>query len=91
MGGIAGGVIFGLLAAWLIHVDGLTIGHGAVIGLLIGVLGTVGDLGESVIKRQVSAKDSSHLIPGHGGLLDRLDSVLVSFAIGYYYLIWFVT
>ena len=91
VGGIAGGVIFGLLAAWLIHVDGLTIGHGAVIGLLSGGLGTVGDLGESVIKRQVSAKDSSHLIPGHGGLLDRLDSVLVSFAIGYYYLIWFVT
>ncbi|WP_119065212.1 phosphatidate cytidylyltransferase [Aggregatilinea lenta] len=90
-GSVGGGLLFGLLAAWALHVDGLTAGHGAMIGLLIGVLGTVGDLGESVMKRQVGAKDSSRLIPGHGGLLDRLDSVLVSFAIGYYYLIWFVT
>uniref|UniRef100_UPI002BE998C8 phosphatidate cytidylyltransferase n=1 Tax=Aggregatilinea sp. TaxID=2806333 RepID=UPI002BE998C8 len=90
-GSVAGGLLFGLVAAWLLDIHGLTMGHGALIGLLIGVLGTVGDLAESVIKRQVSAKDSSHLIPGHGGLLDRLDSVLISFAIGYYYLIWFVT
>lgn len=91
IGGIVGGVLFGALAAALLSVDRLTVPHGAMLGLLIGVMGTVGDLAESVIKRQVGAKDSSHLIPGHGGLLDRLDSVLVSAAIGYYYLSWFVT
>jgi phosphatidate cytidylyltransferase len=81
--------VFGALGG-LPHSDVLNYVHGAIIGLLIGTLGTVGDLAISTLKRQVGAKDSSHLIPGHGGILDRTDSVLVSAAIGYYYLIWFV-
>lgn len=92
--GYAGGVIFGLLSGAAIGAlsptGPLTWGHGALLGLLIGVLGVVGDLGISAIKRQVGAKDSSNLIPGHGGILDRTDSVLVAAALGYYYLIWFV-
>jgi len=89
-GSVVGGAIFGALAGGLPDTDVLTWGHGALIGLLIGALGTVGDLAISAIKRQVGAKDSSHLIPGHGGILDRTDSVLVSVAVGYYYLVWFV-
>lgn len=89
-GSVIGGPLFGALVGGLVPDSPLGWGHGAALGLLIGVLGTVGDLGISAIKRQVGAKDSSHLIPGHGGILDRLDSVLVSAAVGYYYLIWLV-
>ncbi len=46
--------------------------------------------GDLLFKRQVGAKDASHLIPGHGGFMDRLDSVLVALALARYYLLWFV-
>jgi phosphatidate cytidylyltransferase len=62
---------------------------GAAIGLLVGLISPVGDLGMSTLKRMVGAKDSSNLLPGHGGVLDRIDSVLVGVTIGYYYVIWF--
>lgn len=90
IGSVIGGLVFGALAGGLPDSDVMNWGHGAMIGLLIGALGTAGDLGISAIKRQVGAKDSSHLIPGHGGILDRTDSVLVAATIGYYYLTWFV-
>jgi phosphatidate cytidylyltransferase len=62
---------------------------GAFIGLLVGLVSPVGDLGMSTLKRMIGAKDFSNVLPGHGGVLDRIDSVLVGATISYYYIVWF--
>ena len=64
--------------------------HGLIVGLLAAIVGPFGDLAISMIKRDVNAKDSSQIIPGHGGLLDRTDSLMFIVATTYYYAIWFV-
>ncbi len=63
-------------------------GPGALLGLLIGSLGTLGDLSISVLKRRAGVKDSGNLFPGHGGVLDRLDSLLWSGMLAYLYAHW---
>ncbi len=62
--------------------------HVIILGLLISVAGQVGDLAESLIKRQTHVKDSSHLLPGHGGMLDRVDSQLFAVIVAYLYVSW---
>ena len=68
----------------------ISITHGLIMGSLISTLAPVGDLVISMIKRQVGAKDSGKIIPGHGGALDRVDSVLWAAVIGHYYVLWIV-
>ena len=63
-----------------------TVWQGVVLGLLVGVFGQAGDLAESMLKRAAKAKDAGHLIPGHGGLLDRLDSLIPGVVVVYYFL-----
>lgn len=63
--------------------------HGLALGLIVSVVAQIGDLTESLLKRDAGAKDSGTIIPGHGGVLDRLDSYLLTGAAVYYYLRWF--
>jgi phosphatidate cytidylyltransferase len=89
-GAIAG--VVGAVAVTLIGVSlvlGLSPWHGIALGLLIGVSAEVGDLVESQMKRIAEVKDSSHLIPGHGGVLDRLDSILFPPILVYIYVMAF--
>ncbi|MBN1317106.1 MAG: phosphatidate cytidylyltransferase [Anaerolineales bacterium] len=86
IGGLVAGSLTAALLAW---VFGFGAGLGLGLGVLISILSPIGDLGISMLKRQVGAKDSGRLLPGHGGVLDRIDSLLVTATIAYYYVIWF--
>lgn len=82
LGGLGGSVIFVTLLGWLFKVS---LFHTVIIGLLIGIAATLGDLAESLLKRFCGVKDSGELLPGHGGVLDRFDSVLFVAPAVYYY------
>ncbi|HEX2057191.1 MAG TPA: phosphatidate cytidylyltransferase [Actinomycetota bacterium] len=73
-GGIGTALAGGLLFASLL--DEMTVPTGLALGLIAGLLAPVGDLVESLVKREIGIKDSGRLLPGHGGMLDRLDAII---------------
>jgi len=91
--GTVGGIVFAVGGAWLclrfipeLSRDGLCLSHAIYLGLLLGVAAVIGDLAESLIKREAGVKDSSHILPGHGGCLDMVDSLLFTAPLLYVYL-----
>lgn len=78
------GGILAFRAFWL--VETLSVPQAVGLGVIIGVCGQLSDLAESMIKRAVGAKDSGSLLPGHGGIMDRFDSFILSAPAVYYYL-----
>ncbi len=96
--GAIGGACLAVLVAWLYHrhalipIAQLALTPWALIGvaLALSAVGQLGDLVESQLKREGQVKDSSQLIPGHGGVLDRLDSLLFTFPVAFVLLRWLV-
>ena len=89
-GAVAGGlcaVIAGLIIGKLI---GISFYHSFVLALVVTVMAQLGDLSESLIKRDAGVKDSGNSLPGHGGFLDRADSYLFSVPVAYYYIKFFI-
>ncbi len=86
MGGLLGGIAIAAALQHFLFPD-LMLRHVLVASVLLGVFGQLGDLAESMLKRAAEVKDSSHLIPGHGGVLDRMDSLLFAFPVMYFYLL----
>lgn len=91
--GAVAGFVFALLTAYLFHllyIKDLSLIQCLVIGGIVGVMSQIGDLVESVFKRDAGVKDTSGILPGHGGFLDRFDAPLFVAPLVYFYLKFFV-
>jgi phosphatidate cytidylyltransferase len=89
IGGLAGNVLAAVIAHFAFFPE-LKIAYAIPLALAMGALGVTGDLCESMIKRGANAKDAGKIIPGHGGLLDRLDSMLFNAPLLYYFYLGFM-
>ena len=91
VGGLVGGVLaqVGMGTYWLLG-DELPLLHALILGVMGSILGQVGDLVESMLKRNYGVKDSGAILPGHGGMLDRIDALIFVAPMVYYYLVFVV-
>lgn len=93
LGGVVAGAIGCLLLAalWQLRAPAITPLKGLIVGLVVAAIAPLGDLGESMLKRGFGVKDTSHLLPGHGGIMDRIDSWIWAAPIGYYLILYVLT
>jgi len=91
--GAIGGVVFAAIVSPVLvatlHLP-TSIGAAILLGIAISAFGQMGDLSESLIKRSTGTKDSSNAIPGHGGFLDRIDSIVFASLVIYCFVLWFI-
>ncbi len=93
--GYIGGVLSSILTSYAlglianIYVPGITITASTLIGCITGILSPLGDLSKSIFKRQFNRKNTGNIIPGHGGILDRIDTSLWAGPIAYYLIVFF--
>ncbi len=86
IGGLAGGILVSFALHRFILSGVIGTADTILIALIMGILGQLGDLIESSLKRSVGAKDSGFVVPGHGGILDRIDSIILPLPFLYYYI-----
>ena len=89
--GLVGALLGAMLGATLAHfwyLPVIPLTDALALALIAGLLGQLGDLGESLLKRSTGVKDSGEIVPGHGGMLDRLDALFVTSALVYLYTRW---
>lgn len=87
LGGLLGALLFGGLLAHFWFLQALPLGHAIVLSLLAAAAGQAGDLCESLLKRSVGVKDSGTILPGHGGIMDRVDALVFAAGVVYLY-VW---
>ncbi len=89
--GSIGGLCGSVLGAFLAHfwyLRSIPLEHAVPLAVVAGALGQAGDLGESLIKRSTGVKDSGQIVPGHGGILDRIDALILTSSVVYLYTLW---
>ena len=89
IGGLLSSVVMSLVVGTLLPLDVATVGFLLALGFVLALVGQVGDLMESMLKRVSQVKDAGGILPGHGGLLDRLDSLIFAFPVVYYGVVFF--
>lgn len=87
VGGVVASIVTGVLFGYLC-LEGVSAGKLTVLSGTLALVSQAGDLFESMLKRMCARKDSSNLLPGHGGLLDRLDSLLFAFPVAWFFWVW---